>query len=337
MTTENKGIMDAIADFQSDMGISESDSAPESVNEQPVEEVAEVEAENLDEGELESEVAAEDSEAVDEEEPAEEAEPELPSVEYVKADGKKVKIDYNDRDHIKRVYQKYVAQTRYQSERDAARKELADFKEASSKDREVIELLNSNIDDPEEMYRLFTGGKSLRDQFKEWQQEEDKVHLMSAAEKKAYFSAKEVEKRQKELEKKEAALQRKLAESEEKETAANRANQQALVNSSFEKYRFNEIDDPVRAQQLDERLWNDAKMKLLKYDSINKEIIEKEMKETAEALRSLIGGFQKKEQKKAVAQKKTAAKKAAAKAVAEPKTNNDPMVGGLAEMLGIKL
>lgn len=308
---------------------------------QSVEESAEMPNELSDffsDSEVESEEEAVEEESAEdeqEEESEEDSTPDLPDVETVKADGKMVKIDYTDRDHIKRVYQKYVAQARYQSERDTARKELAEVKESAAKNDELIGLLNSHIDDPQEMYRLITGGKDLKDQFKEWQKEEDKFHLMSESEKKAYLSAKEVDKRQKDLEKREAAIQRQLQESEEKKLRANRDEQQSMVTSSFEKHRFNEVDDPIRAEQLDRRLWNDVVSKLSKYDSINREIVEKEMKEASETLRSIIGTFSKTEKKKAVSSQKKTAKKAAAQAVAEPTNPESPMIANLKDLMGI--
>ena len=329
MTTDNQSndyVADAIADFQADIGLTESTSAPEEV--QSVEDVAEEETDHSPESEVDAEEEAVESENETEDAEEEDSEPELPEVEYVKADGKRIKIDYSDRDHIKRVYQKFAAQTRYQSERDTARKELSELKDAHSKVMETMDLLNANIENPERMYELFTGGKSLRDQFKEWQKEEDAFHLMSESEKKAYLSAKEMDKRTKELERKEAALQRKLEESEKKESDAHLANQQALVNSSFEKYRFNDVTDAEKALSLDKRLWNDVINRLGEYDSINKEIIDKEMKEAAEAIKFLFGDLNRQEQKKEVRRKKATAKKAAAKAASKPASDN-AMIAGL--------
>lgn len=330
----NTGIADAMAAFQAEMGIKETDSTPEetqSVETAKAEPDVEESVESSEMGD-EQELSSEEQVSSDEE-----VTPELPSVEYIKADGKKIKIDYSDRDHIKRVYQKYAAQARYQSERDNYKSQLDELKTEHSKQSELIGLLNEHINDPAEMYRLFTGGKDLKEQFREWQKEEDQFALLSKSEQKAYLDAKKLEAKQRELDKREAAMNRKVQESAELEDRAKLEQQQALVTSAFEQYRFNEVTDPDEAYKLDKRLWNDIKSRLSEYESINKEIIAKEMKDAADELRSLLGRRARVEQKKEVIQKKTVAKKAAAKAMESPK-NNKPtsFVDGLAEIMGFK-
>ena len=310
MTTEGNGIEDAMAAFQAEVSVEEesSDSSPEEIQ---TDEVAEEDAES-------EEVEVSDTDDEEEEVDEIDDEPELPSVEYVKADGKRVKIDYSDRDHIKRVYQKFAAQTRYQAERDNYKSELAELTEKHSKQSEMIDLLNENIEDPAEMFRLFTGGKDIKEQFREWQKEEDQFSLMSKAEQSAYLNTKKSEARAKELDKREASLNRQTQESADKESQANLTHQQSLVTSAFETVRFNEVTDADEAHSLDRRLWNDVKIRLEGYENLNKEIINKEMKDAADELRGLLGRRSRVEAKKEVKQKKTKAKKAAAKAVAKP-------------------
>ena len=89
MTTEGNGIEDAMAAFQAEVSVEEesSDSSPEEIQ---TDEVAEEDAES-------EEVEVSDTDDEEEEVDEIDDEPELPSVEYVKADGKRVKIDYSDR------------------------------------------------------------------------------------------------------------------------------------------------------------------------------------------------------------------------------------------------
>jgi len=280
------------------------------------------------------EESEEDSEESTEEE-AKEEDSALPDTITVKADGKNVTIDFTDRDHITRVYQKYVAQTRYQKERDEARAQLADMTKSVSEEKDMIALLNENIDNPEEMYRLFTGGQNLKDKFKEWQEQEDSFALMSEDEKKSYLDAKNIEAREKELAKKEAALQRSIQDSELKKDEATLADQQAVFSSVFEQVRFNEITDVDEALALDDRLFNDIKVRLSKYDEYNKEIIVKEAKEAADALRKLLNVNNRRQETKSVKKKKVQAKKAAAKA-AETPVSEEPksFLDGLSEAMG---
>lgn len=313
-------IENAIADFGNEIAAEFSGEEVASPETEEVEEAEPTEesGETLSFSEDEDAEQSEESEASEEVEESEEEAP--PSVITVEADGKKVTIDFNNRDHITRVYQKYVAQARYLKERDEYKSQLEEIRSPESqysKNQEMIELLNTNIEDPAEMYRLFTGGKDLKELFKTWQQEEDNFALFSESEKKSYLDAKRIEAREKELARKEAAITRKLEESEDKKSKAELAEQQALVTSSFEQYRFNEVSDPDEAHKLDQRLWNDIRARLSAYEDLNKEIVAREIKDASEELRSLLGRRARVEEKKTSTQKKVEAKKSAAKAATQ--------------------
>lgn len=312
-------VMDsAFADFQADVASEQEETEP---TEEAVEKVDLEETEDVHEEEESEDSLDLDSEETEEIEEAEE-DSELPDVITVKADGKNVTIDFKDRDKITKVFQKFVAQSRYLKERDDYKSQLDEINSPESqhsKNQDMINLLNENIEDPSEMYRLFTGGKDIKELFKEWQKEEDSFALLSEPEQKAYLNAKAQEAKQKDLDRREAALNRKVQDSEERKSNAELVEQQSLMTSSFEQHRFNEVTDPDEALKLDKRLWNDVKSRLGGYEDINKEIINREMKEAADELRSLLGRRGRVEAKKESVAKKKKAKKAVAKAVTVPK------------------
>ena len=96
------------------------------------------------------------------------------------------------------------------------------------------------------------------------------------------------------------------------------------------------MTDVDEALALDERLFNDIKARLSKYDEYNKEIMIKEAQEAAEALRKLLNLNTRRQEKKTVKKKKVQAKKAAAKA-AETPVSEEPksFMDGLAEAMGL--
>jgi hypothetical protein len=297
------------------------DSAESFEDSEEIEDLDEVSTEDEDEESEESVDFSEDEE--DDEDDLEEESDELPSVITVKADGKNVKIDFNNRDHITRVYQKYVAQARYQKERDDYKSQLDGIKasdSAESKAVEMVALLNENIENPKELLRLFTGGTEAAEKvLTDWQKDNDSFALLSEPEQKAYLNAKKQEAKQKDLDKREAALNRQVEDSESKKSNAELAEQQSLVTSAFEQHRFNQESDPDEALKLDKRLWNDVISRLGEYESVNKEIINKEMKDAADELRSLLGRSARVAAKKTKTKSKKQAKKAVAKAVAVEK------------------
>jgi hypothetical protein len=297
------------------------DSAESFEDSEEIEDLDEVSTEDEDEESEESVDFSEDEE--DDEDDLEEESDELPSVITVKADGKNVKIDFNNRDHITRVYQKYVAQARYQKERDDYKSQLDGIKASDSTESKAVEmvaLLNENIENPKELLRLFTGGTEAAEKvLTDWQKDNDSFALLSEPEQKAYLNAKKQEAKQKDLDKREAALNRQVEDSESKKSSAELAEQQSLVTSAFEQHRFNQESDPDEALKLDKRLWNDVISRLGEYESVNKEIINKEMKDAADELRSLLGRSARVAAKKTKTKSKKQAKKAVAKAVAVEK------------------
>jgi len=314
----------------------DSSETSEETQEEPTAQLEETEQAVVEPDEVED-ASDEEEESTEEESEEEEVseEDELPSVITVDADGKKVKIDFNNRDHITRVYQKYAAQARYRTERDDYKSKLDELQAAHTEQSDMVNLLNENIENPEEMYALFTGGKNLRDVFKEWQQEEDSFALLSDSEKKAYLDRKTLEDRQKELDKREAAVIRSTEDSEAKRDAAELADQQAVFTSVFEDVRFRDVEDADEQLALDTRLFNDIKMRLSNYEEYNKEVMLKEAKEAAESLRKIIRLNTRREVKKTTTTKKVQAKKAAAKAASTP-VDEQPasFMDGLAEAMG---
>ena len=74
-------------------------------------------------------------------------------------DGKKIKIDYSDRNSIKRAHLLAKQGRTWQAERDNAIKERDELKTYGADRDEVLQALEDAKDDIPELYRLITGGE----------------------------------------------------------------------------------------------------------------------------------------------------------------------------------
>ena len=257
-----------------------------------------------------------DSETEDEDDS--EAEP-ATDIEYVKADGKRVKVDFNNREHIKRVYSMAAGARKWQSERDTAIRERDETQAEYEKLQETWNALEAVKDDDSALYELMTG-RTLEDRFEEWAKERTAMSRMSESELTAYQTVKEKEKELRDRERRMAEVESKLEKARERESAAERHNQQALVNPIFERHRFaGKLGDSDAEYRLDKMLWTQVVNNLQSLENVNTETIEKEFKQVAEDVRRVVKIQSEKETKKVVRNKK----KKAAKDAADRATNKD--------------
>lgn len=203
------------------------------------------------EGESELEATAETDESGETQTPTED-------VEWIKADGKKIKVDYSDRDRTKKAHELAAGFRAKTVEVDNLRKEFDEYKESRSKKDQVLDLLNEHKDDPAELVRLFTGGKT---DIEEWRKaknaEEEAIATMSEDEFAAYQRQIHDQQKDAEIEALKAQIEG-IEESGQKsvqELETKRRND--LIGSTFNRFRFaGKIDDPTNAQTMDEMMWH---------------------------------------------------------------------------------
>jgi len=279
--------------------------------------------------ELESEIdeesspdveADEDGDSVDDSD--EEAAAPEDDIEYIKADGKKVKIDFNDRENIKRVFSMAAGARKWQAERDALKASEAEITSSYNQLKETMDFLEGIKDNDEEIFEAVTG-KNLNEKFKEWADEQNMISGMTESEKGMYLSNQDHQKRIRDVEKREKQLQAKLEEAERRESEANDSKQTSLANPAFFKYNFDsELGDSQLENRLNKMLWSEAREELSAFDNVTPDMVNETFERISNQVRKTFSIKSKEAVKKTVKAKRGAVKAKAQKmAVAEPKTS----------------
>jgi hypothetical protein len=226
----------------------------------------------------------------------------------------KVKVDYSDKDSIKRAYSMAAGARKWQVERDNLKKELDSFRGTAGKKVEnwdyidkaykeggVEGLVNFLQGDPQAFDKLVDN--RLKD--REWRAnaspEELALHEARAAQQR---KDSEVEQLRKELAE---VKQGQVSAKEEAEMTSLKS----TINPVFDKYRFaDKLGDPAKEYKLDKMLYREAMevLEALPDDAdITPDVIHKAFKDTALEIRSLINQQASQKAEKIVADKRRSA------------------------------
>lgn len=224
---------------------------------------------------------------------------------------RKVEIDYSNREQIKKMAAAAAGMRKFQAERDreiTSRKELeAKLKERESDWGRLEEAFSKGH---EHLIDTLSGRQGAWQELvnKEIERREflknatpDELQAMRAQEQ-ADLTRKELDKIRKENEEFKAKVQ------QEREEAELRS-MESRVHPVFEKYRFADRLGNAQDEHLfDEMLWNSSLKRLEQYEErgmdISPELVEREFKAVATALRNRIGAQAQKKASQVVAQKK---------------------------------
>lgn len=224
---------------------------------------------------------------------------------------RKVEIDYSNREQIKKMAAAAAGMRKFQAERDreiTSRKELeAKLKERESDWSRLEEAFSKGH---EHLIDTLSGRQGAWQELvnKEIERREflknatpDELQAMRAQEQ-ADLTRKELDKIRKENEEFKAKVQ------QEREEAELRS-MESRVHPVFEKYRFADRLGSAQDEHLfDEMLWNSSLKRLEQYEErgldLSPELIEREFKAVATALRNRIGVQAQKKASQVVAQKK---------------------------------
>lgn len=232
---------------------------------------------------------------------------------------KKIKVDYSDKNKIRKAFEMAGGMRKFQAERDSIKKEFEEFKEtagqkASSFDKleEIYQdegfsgLVNFLEDDPQAFDRLVDEALELRNAGPEAiAQHEQSLE--------AKRKSRAEQKRLAELESREKGLQ-------EREEAMEEARLESQIHPAFDRYRFaGKLGDADQEYMLDEMVWNNALKKLEDYPEdvpLTQALIDKEFRNVANKVRKLVNVQAKKQTKKIIKEtKKEAAENVQAKAL----------------------
>ena len=290
---------------------------------------------DADYGEPDSEVAEGNEEQLEAEQPEsaeevpvndskdEDGQSEPDDIEYIKADGKKIKVDYSDRERIKKVHQLAAGARKWQSERDNAIKERDELQAKYEEAQSILSKADKFVEDGDDagLYHLITGGKNLDDLVEARMEEQGRLATMSPEERDAYTNKQELERKEKALAKREEAIRMREEKAQADLDTSDRKLQQSMVNAAFNKHRFHgQFGNAKDEQKADRMLWREVISTLESYPSVTQELIDQTVAEAAEGIKSLIGLQAKKQVDKQIKKQKTEAKKEVQKEVFDEST-----------------
>jgi len=225
---------------------------------------------------------------------------------------REVKVDYNDRDKLKKFVRMAYGARKWQAERDKAREELESIQDKHSElssnwsaleeayEGQGIPGLVNLLSEEEGAYSKFV--KSIEDRYERRREATpEELEAMDAREEKAQL-------------KRELELERKAREKFEQSVKQDRdatevASLKATVNPIFDKYRFaGKLGDQVAEHKFDKALYNDIIDALVPYEEAGKPItralVERIARNEAQATRKYIKAQTEKGVKSAVKQRK---------------------------------
>ena len=225
---------------------------------------------------------------------------------------RKVEIDFNNRDQIKKYVQMAHGARKWQAERDQAISQYKDVETKYSTLKNTWDLLEKAYQEngTEGVIDVIEGRPGA---YKDWEKSRidryEQLKKASPAEREL-FEAREIEaRRQKEIDRiKQENENFKKSVQAEREAAELRA-LESTVHPAFDRYRFaDKLGDGDTEQMFDQMLWDTSLKRLEQYEErkvpITADLVEKEFKAVATALRKRINVQAEKKAAKAVEQKK---------------------------------
>lgn len=208
---------------------------------------------------------------------------------------RKVKVDYSDKDNIKKAFSMAAGARKWQAERDSLKKELDSFKETSGKkvenwdsissvyEKQGIQGLVNFLEGSEEAFEKLVD-RTIQE--REWKNtaSPEELELHRYRQEQAQKES-EVEKLRRELE---DIKNTQLSAKEEAELSTLKAE----INPVFDKYRFSgKLNNPVHEEMLDDMLWTNAMKQLEDLPdeaSITPTLVNKVFRNYANNLRTLV-------------------------------------------------
>lgn len=256
--------------------------------------------ENTESGEK-KELSEEQKETKTGEDPSAKAKQEVsPNIEYLTVKGpngrsQKVKIDYSDKDSIKKAYSMAAGARKWQVERDALANEVKSLQETSGKKAENFDLLDKiyQKNGIEGVVDFLSHDQGGFDKFIEKKIKEREWRASATPEEVALHDARQAQTlKDRELEQ----LKKEMNEIREQNVQARDESElrslESQIHPAFDKYRFSgKLGSPQEEHMLDKMLWNTAMTNLEEYPDdtdITPEVIQKEFSAVSQSIRKLI-------------------------------------------------
>lgn len=224
---------------------------------------------------------------------------------------RKVEVDLENKEEVRKYVQMAYGARKWQAERDQAlqsRKQIESKLAEREKDWNALEQAFQQ--GPEHLFDVLSGKRGAFQEHTQKQLQRAEFLKHASPEEVESLKAREMSERQSreldEIRKENAKFKKEI--SQERETAEMRS-LESRVNPVFDKYRFSErLGNADDEHMFDEMLWNSALKRLEPYEEqgldLSPELIEKEFRTVAQAIRRRIGAQAEKKVGRVVEQKK---------------------------------
>lgn len=245
---------------------------------------------------------------------------------------KKLKVDYTDKDKIKRAFRlAYEGRAVWQKERDSARSELSQVQEEFSSLKSDWEKLETayNSNGVAGLVDLLEGREGAYLEYRRQELErEQQIQNMSDSEREAYDKESALRAQDAQNQKLREEYEAKLQEIEERQQQAEMRSLESKIHPSFDRYRFKgTLGDEIAETEFDEMLWNRALSSLEKVSEeteLTQSMIDKEFRRIATRIKKHLNTQVEKRVKKTVSkQKKDATRKVQARVSKGMQTSQD--------------
>jgi len=240
-----------------------------------------------------------------------------------------VKVDFSDRDKVKKLASLAYGSRKFQVERDQFKQELV-------KEREEKSKLAADMNKFESVYEkqglkglitMLEGPEGIDKFIKSYQSEQDRWADMSPAEKNAEIRARELESSVEKEKSLREDYEKRIKELDERQKSADEKTFESKLHPAFDRYRFaGKLGDSVAEHRLDQAVWSQAMDALQPYEDkgveITQSMIDKEFRKASQELSNIVNKQVDKKTKVAVQKAKTNAQtKAQAKVSQGMQTN----------------
>lgn len=223
-----------------------------------------------------------------------------------------VKVDFSDRDKVKKLASLAYGSRKFQVERDQVKQELAKQVEDTAK-------LKADMDKFETVYAkqglkglitMLEGPEGLDKFVKDYKSEQEKWEDMTPAERNAENRAREAQASAEKDRASKEDYEKRLAELDKRQTEADNKAFESKLHPAFDRYRFaGKLGDAIAEHRLDQAVWSQAMDALQPYEDkgveITQAMIDKEFRKASQELSSIVNKQVDKKTKVAVQKAKT--------------------------------
>lgn len=225
---------------------------------------------------------------------------------------RKVEIDFNNREQLKKYVQMAHGARKWQAERDQTRQQLSEAQKEFSDLKETWNTLEAAFKSEgiEGVIDLLQGEKGSHQQWVQSKLERQQFLSKASPEQRRLLEQQErLDKMEKEESRRQQEYETRIQRMEEHREATEIKELESRIHPTFDKYRFaDKFGDAQTEAMFDEMLWNSALKRLEPYEEqgmkITPELVDRQFREVATALRKRITAQADKKAAKAVEQRK---------------------------------